>query len=227
MDTVVLSLGGSVLVREDDSSRYIQDVAALLVRMSSEHKLYVVTGGGRISRFYIRTGRSLGADERSLDLMGIDVTRVNARLLIAAIGESACPEPPKDFDEAADCGEDHRIVVMGGVTPGITTDAVAATLAERVGADRLVNATSVDGAYTSDPMKDRDAKKIPVMTHEELVALVSPTPSGAGPSVVFDPTGARTLARARIPLAIVHGNDLLNLAKAIAGSPFDGTVVTG
>lgn len=213
------------MVKEDDSSRYIQEIASLLVRLSSEHKIYVVTGGGRIARFYIRAGRSLGADERSLDLMGIDVTRVNARLLIAAIGGAACPEPPVDYDEAARCGADHAIVVMGGVAPGITTDAVAANLAVRVGAARVVNATSVDGAYTADPMKDREAKKIPAMTHEELVALVSPTPSGAGPNVVFDPVGARTLARERIPLAIVHGNDIPNLAKAIAGSQFDGTVV--
>jgi uridylate kinase len=226
MDSVVISLGGSVLVGEDDSSRYIQEVSALLLRLSSEYKLYVVTGGGRIARFYIRTGRSLGASEEKLDLMGIEITRVNARLLIAALGEVACPNPPLNYDEAAERGKDYQVVVMGGVSPGITTDAVSAMLAERVGATRMVNATSVDGAYTADPFKDRDAKRIPQMTHAELVKLVAGTPAGAGPSTVFDRVGSDVLARANIPLAIVSGSNLPNLAKAIAGSEFEGTIVS-
>ena len=53
-----------------------------------------------------------------------------------------------------------RIVVMGGVAVGQTTDAVAALLAEYVRADRLIVATSVDGVYTADPEKDPDAKKL-------------------------------------------------------------------
>jgi uridylate kinase len=225
MDTVVLSLGGSVLVRDDDSSEYIGALAKALRQTSGKIKLYVVTGGGRIARFYIRTGRQLGAEESYLDKMGIEATRLNARLLVAAIGDMACPEPPRDYDEAAMAGEKHSIIVMGGVAPGITTDAVSAFLAERVGASRLVNATSVDGAYTADPKKDPGATRIPRMSHEELVDLVIGTPAGAGPNVVFDPTGAKVLARTGISLAIVDGTDIGNLVAALEGNEFHGTSV--
>lgn len=220
-----MSLGGSVLVRDQDDTRYIRDLAEALVEVSSTRKLYVVTGGGRIARFYISSGRGLGADETSLDEMGIEVTRLNARLLMIALGEHATRIPPKSYDEAVNAGKTHSIVVMGGVSPGITTDAVSALLAERAKAKWLVNATSVDGAYTADPKKDPTAKHIPTMTHRELIELVGGIPSGAGPSIVFDPTGAKVLERSKIALAIVDGRDIGNLKSALKGEKFKGTLV--
>jgi len=225
MEPVVLSLGGSVLIKDQNDARYIKDLAKVLVEVSSERKLFVVTGGGRIARFYIAAGRELGADETSLDEMGIEVTRLNARLLMTALGEHANHIPPKSYDEAVNAGKSHSIVVMGGVSPGITTDAVSALLAERAKAKLLVNATSVDGAYTADPKKDLTAKRIPKMTHDELTSLVGTCPPGAGRNIVFDPTGAKIIERSGITLAIVDGRDLPNLKEALEGREFRGTLV--
>jgi len=225
MDVVVLSLGGSVLVKDEEPSAYLTELAQMLVEESSRTKLYIVTGGGRIARFYIRAGRALGATEQYLDLMGIDATRLNARLLIAALKGHACPEPPREYEEAVRAGAAYPIVVMGGVAPGVTTDAVSSRLAERVGATRLVNATSVDGAYTADPKKDVGAKRIPRMSHKELVGLVHGTAEGAGPNTVFDPIGADVLMRTCIPLVIVDGRSMKNLRLAIEGKECLGTVV--
>ena len=224
MEPVVLSLGGSVLVRDEGDTAYIRNLAKVLVGMSSDLKLYVVTGGGKVARYYIKAGRDLGAPESFLDELGIEVTRLNARLLITALGDHACHTPPKNYDEAVHAGTTCSIVVMGGVSPGITTDAVSALLAERVKARRLVNATSVDGAYTSDPKKDANAQRIPKMTHKELIDLVGHS-TGAGPNNVFDPVGARVLERSKIPLSIVDGNDLVNLKDALEGKKFKGTIV--
>jgi uridylate kinase len=102
---------------------------------------------------------------------------------------------------------------------------VSALVAERVKAKRVVNATSVDGAYTSDPKKDPKATRIPRLSHKELVELVGSTPHGAGPSNVFDPVGARVLERSGISLAIVDGKDLANLRAAVEGRRFSGTIV--
>jgi uridylate kinase len=225
MEPVVLSLGGSVLVKDEGDTSYLRKLAKILIGVSATQKLYVVVGGGKIARYYINEGRELGADESFLDEMGIEVTRLNARLLIVALGDHAYHVPPKNYDEALHAGRTHSIVVMGGVSPGITTDAVSALLAERVKARRLVNATSVDGAYTSDPAKDPNATRIPKMTHKELVDLVSVTPPGAGPNIVFDPVGARIIERSKISLAIVAGRDLPNLLEALQGNKFKGTVV--
>src|SRR5437667_14831 len=49
MEKVVVSLGGSVLVPGDDDGRYLRDLAALLREVSGRVKLFVVTGGGRMT----------------------------------------------------------------------------------------------------------------------------------------------------------------------------------
>jgi uridylate kinase len=223
MEPVVLSLGGSVLITDDVA--YIKELADMLLQVSTKRKLLIVTGGGRVARYYIRSARALGAPETLLDEMGIAVTRLNARLLSVALGDRSTSVVPVDYDEAVVASRSHDIVVMGGVTPGITTDAVSAMLAERAHAQLLVNATSVDGAYTADPKLDPSAKRIPKMSYDELVSLVSGTPSGAGPNIVFDPVGSDVVRRAGIVLSIVDGRDIPNLRAALLGEEFNGTVV--
>jgi uridylate kinase len=223
MEPVVLSLGGSVLITDDVA--YIKELADMLLQVSTKRKLLIVTGGGRVARYYIRSARALGAPETLLDEMGIAVTRLNARLLSVALGEQSTSVVPVDYDEAVTASQSHDIVVMGGVTPGITTDAVSALLAEHAHARLLVNATSVDGAYTADPKLDPSAKRIPKMSYDELVSLVSGTPSGAGPNIVFDPVGSDVVRRAGIILSIVDGRDIPNLRAALLGEEFHGTVV--
>ena len=225
MDSVVISIGGSVLVPNEDDVDYMKSLAALLKNVSATHKLYIVTGGGKVARYYISFGRALGSDEHYLDLLGIEVTRLNARLLIAALGDCAYPKPAVDFEEASKAGKNHEIVVMGGTEPGHTTDAVSAMLAEKVNAIRLVNATSVDGVYDSDPKKNPDAKKFKEMTYEKLLELTAESKGMAGPTVIFDPKGAELIAKAEIPLFVCHGRDLAALKNAIQGEEFQGTIV--
>ncbi len=225
MDTVVISIGGSVLVPNENDADYMKSAASLLKELSTTHKLYVVTGGGKIARYYITTGRALGADEHFLDEFGIEATRLNARLLITALGNHAYQKPAMDIEEASYAGDNHPIVVMGGTQPGHTTDAVCAMLAEMVGAVRLVNATSVDGVYDSDPKKNPDAKKFKTISHEQLLALTSKSRGIAGPTVIFDPKGSAIIACAKIPLLVCHGRDLDALKNAISGEEFEGTLV--
>jgi uridylate kinase len=225
MDCIVISIGGSVLVPNENDAEYLKALADLLKRISTTQKLYIVTGGGRIARYYIKTGRELNADEHFLDELGIHATRLNAKLLAKALGDLANPEPAKDIDKALEAGENYQIVIMGGTVPGHTTDAVSAMLAERVKAIRLVNATSVDGVYDSDPKKNSEAKKFHHMSHEQLFQITSKSQGGAGPTVIFDPKGSSIIAKANIPLHVCHGRDLKALENAILGKEFDGTIV--
>jgi uridylate kinase len=227
MDVVVVSIGGSVLIPNDNDSEYLSGLAELLVELSGNVKLYIVVGGGRISRYYIRMGRELGTKEDILDEMGVDVTRLNARLLISALSGKVNGIPPETVEEAAGMGDEHSIVVMGGTTPGHTTDGVAAMLAEQVRADRIVNATAVDGVYTKDPKKFDDAEKIDRMSFSELLETCRTTDWKAGPSNVFDALGAEIIARNRIPLLVVEGRNLEALGSAVRGDPFPGTTVSG
>lgn len=226
MEKVVVSLGGSVLVPAADDARYLRDLAALLVEVAKRVKLFAVAGGGRPARYYIETGRALGAPERTLDELGIEVTRLNARLLALALRGRSNAAPARSYGEAARLAKRFPIVLMAGTRPGHTTDRVSASLARFVHADRIVNATSVDGVYSADPRSHPDARLLKQVTFEELVRLSGSGHRAAGPSTVFDPVAARVLARDRIPLRVVHGRDLRALRSAILGESFHGTLVS-
>ena len=225
METVVVSIGGSVLAPGDPDAAFVKRMAAELAALSKVVKLFVVTGGGKTARAYIEAGRALGAPEPFLDRLGIKVTRLNARLLLGALGGVDADEMPHTIGEAVTVGKGASLVVMGGTTPGHTTDAVAAELAEAVAAHRVVNATSVDGVFTADPAKDATAKRLDRASYEDLIRLSGEAHTKAGPSIVFDPKAARIVARARIPLAVVNGRDLEALRNAVLGKPFRGTLV--
>jgi uridylate kinase len=226
MENVVISIGGSVLVPDSDDAEYIKSLASLLNEISTSHRLFIVTGGGKIARYYINLGRACGISENELDELGIGATRLNAQLLIQAVKNQVNPKPTLTVEEAAEVVKEHNIVIMGGTIPGHTTDAVSASLAEKVGAIRLVNATNVDGVYDSDPKKDPEAKKFDRMTFEELNSIVSGDHGKAGPNVIFDPKGTEIIAKAKIPLLVCNGRDLEALKNAILGKEFVGTIVT-
>jgi uridylate kinase len=225
---VALSIGGSVLTLGDDDAGYFDRLASLLRRLGRSFPLVVTTGGGRTAREYIRLGRALGLTEVELDEIGIDVTRLHARILAARIGPPTPAHPPETIAEAV--REVHRAspVVLGGTEPGHTTDGVAALLAVRLRALRLVNATRVGGLYDRDPTRDPGARRLDRVGFDEFRRIVAASASGeAGQEFVFDRLGADALSRAGIPIAIVHGRDLANLESALLGRPFEGTWVGG
>lgn len=228
MNQTVISVGGSILLNKDRPA-YIDELAGLINELSEDRRLLIVTGGGWIARYYIKAGRAFHADESYLDLMGIDITRVNARLFITALmnrGGDVNLHPPHTVDDAAELSKKHRIVVMGGTVPGHTTDAVSAMLASTIGSKLLINATSVDGVYTVDPKKDPNALQIPEMNYRELKEIIERSGErGAGPNVVFDPVAVDIIEKYGIETRIVNGLRLDELKKAIIGDSFAGTVI--
>ena len=224
MTRVVLSLGGSILfpTLEDHT---LCAWAPVLTRLAGFLDLFVVVGGGGEARRYIQAARGTGADEAFCDEIGILVTRLNAALLTGALGRAACPRvaiTPGEALEYAGCG---RIVVMGGVTPAQTTDAVAAVLAERAGADLLVNLTSVDGIYSADPRKDPGAARFSRMTPARLLEIVGCCGMEAGSNTVIDIVAAKVVSRSGIPLLVLDGRDPGLLEDALFSGRQIGTIV--
>lgn len=225
MDAVVVSVGGSIFLGPEgpDAAR-TRPVAAVLREASRHARVLAVVGGGSTARRYIEAARALGEHEAALDDLGIGITRANARVLLAALPE-ACPAIPTGLVEAVTASRSYPVVLMGGTHPGHTTDAVAAMLAEYARAARLVIATNVDGVYDSDPKANPNAKFLSRIAAADLVKLVIGGPQRAGSAGVVDPLAGKIIARARIPTMVVNGNKHDDLAKALAGKPFHGTVV--
>ncbi len=220
---IVVSVGGSVLARALSPEKF-KSYAAALLGLSKNNTVFIVTGGGQAARDYIGVARELGSDEATCDLIGIQLTRLNARLLIAALGDAAYHEPPLNYTEAKNASISGKIVVMGGVSPGHTTDAVSAVLAEFIGADLLINATSIDGVYTSDPKKNRGAKKFEAMTPKQLIEVVMKTEMVAGANSPIDLLAAKIIERSNIKTIVLNGEVPQDIVDA-AGGNHKGTVI--
>ncbi len=223
--TTVINLGGSVLAPSLEKENF-EKYAEIFKEISKEEQLFIVTGGGVNAREYIGVARDLGANEAVCDKIGIDVTRLNARLLISALEGDAYPDPPKNYNEAENAMALEKIIVMGGVIPGQSTDAVAAILAEYVQADLIVFATSVNGVYDKDPNTNGDAKKFDELTPTELVQLVMETEIKAGSKAVVDPLAAKVIERSKIPTIVMNGKTPNEIKKAVLEKKHNGTLIT-
>lgn len=225
MKKIVLSLGGSILVPTLESHT-IPKYAEVLKQMARRGQVFVVVGGGGEARRYIGVARSLGINEAASDEIGIMITRINASLLCYALGDAAYPSIATSYQQAREYGESGKIVVMGGVTPGQTTDAVSAVLAESVGADLIINGTSVDGIYSADPKTDRTARRYERMTPQELLGIISGARLDAGSNTVIDIVAAKVVERSGIPLLVIDGRKPENLTAAVCEGTFTGTIVS-
>ncbi len=225
MKKVVLSLGGSILFPTLEENR-VSAYADVLSRISRQIQLFVVVGGGGEARRYISAARGMGLDEALADEIGILVTRLNATLLAGALGDAAVPAVATSQTDAYAAAASGKIVVMGGITPAQTTDAVAAVLAERVGADLMVNLTSVDGIYTADPKTDPSARKLDLLSADRLLGIMGSTSLSAGANTVIDMVAAKVLKRSGIPLLVIDGSDPACLEDALLAGRHSGSLVT-
>lgn len=222
MKSIVLSLGGSVILSQNLGTSYFKKIATLLKKVSRDNKLFIVIGGGEIARKYIKLGRQLGFDEKLLDLLGIDVTRINARFFNNILGNHN-QIVPFTIDEASSL--EKNIVVMGGTTPGHSTDMVGAELAEKNKADLFIIATNVDGIFNKDPNEYQDAEKIPEVTIDELIDSFGTEWKNAGKNIVVDGPALKIIKRAKLKTCVLNGKKLDQLEHAINFESFDGTMI--
>ena len=221
---MVIKIGGHVFASQLDP-KTVKEYSELLRKLRREHhKIVVVVGGGEEARRYIKVAKKIGVSEFVCDVLGIEVSRLNARLLIAGLGEDAYPEPPRTFEDMLKAFEANKVVVMGGLQPGQSTNAVGILVAEAIEADLFVNATDVDGVYTSNPKEDPKAKKLDVVKTDELLALISRERLEAGGYTLFDPIAIRIVERSGILTRIVNGKKPVNIERAIMGEAV-GTLV--
>ena len=221
---VIVSIGGSVLVPTVDSERVAAYADVIEGLDDAGHSVGLVVGGGPTAREYIGAARELGANEIELDQLGIAVTRLNARLLIAALDNRVTPTPPEDHDRAREALQHGDIPVMGGTVAGHTTDAVATALAEYTDADLLIYATSVDGVYSADPSEDSEATKFDRLSPGELVEIVGGIELEAGSNAPVDLLATKLLKRSGLRAIVIDGTEPELVADAVDGT-HDGTEI--
>ena len=219
---IVIKLSGRIFGM--DNVKALKDYATFLVKISKNCQPVIVAGGGKIARHYISHARSSGADESTLDELGIEISRLNAKLLIYALKQKAYPHPPTTLQEVRHAIDSGLIVVTGGLHPGQSTNGTAALIAEKIKAIEFLNATDVDGVYDKDPNKYKTAKKFKKMDLKDLRKMLVHEDSVAGGYDLMDIVALKIIERSKIKTRILKA-DLKILEKAIKGSPVGTEIV--
>jgi len=221
---LVIRIGGSVVASPFNPVLMNAYVELLLNLRRQRHVVAAVVGGGSLSRKLIKTARAMGLSEASQDEVAISVSRLMAQLLMLRLGRHGTLTVPTNMEDAAKLLDEGKIVVMGGLKPGMTTDTVAAMLAERVNADLLVKATDVDGIFTRDPKKHKDAERLERLSFHDLFEFFEKERHEAGIHQVLDPEAVRILQKKRIKTVVVNGFNSDNVLLAVKGEKV-GTLI--
>ena len=211
---IVIKLSGRIF--GIDNAKILKDYASFLVKISKICQPIIIAGGGNIARHYITHARSSGADESTLDELGIEISRLNAKLLIYALKNKAYSHPPTTLQEVRHAVDDGLIVVTGGLHPGQSTNGTAALIAEKINAEQFLNATDVDGVYDMDPNKFKNAKKFKRIELKNLRNMLVHEDSLAGGYDLMDIVALKIIERSKIKTRILKA-DIKTLEKAIKG----------
>lgn len=220
---LVLKISGKILEpgREDMFRRYTEILGDLY---RGGARIAVVTGGGGPAREYIRVCRDLTRNEGLCDVIGIEVSRVNALLLSILLGDTAYRKIPRSFDELFEAWSSGKIVVLGGIQPGQSTSAVAAAVAEALSAEMLIFATVVDGVYDRDP-REPGARLLEKVSVDELRTILSRQSFVAGGYELLDPVALRIIERSRIATIVLNGMYPENILRAVRGESVGTRIV--
>lgn len=141
----------------------------------------IVIGGGNIFRGL--QAAEIGIERVQGDQMGMLATIINGMALQGGLEKLGVPTrlmsainiseicEPYIKRKALRHLEKDRVVIFGAGTgnPYFTTDTAAALRANEIEADVLLKGTKVDGIYSSDPMKDKNATKFEVVSYHEAI----------------------------------------------------------
>ena len=221
---IVIKLSGSVF-NFKTTSKSLKEYAQVLLDIQAKVQPVVVSGGGIIARHYVNLARSLGSDESSLDEMGIEISRLNAMLLSAAIGDSVYPVIPSNLEEISIACQSGKIVVSGGLHPGQSTNATAALICEKIKADRLLNATDVNGIYDSDPNKNPKAKMFREITIKKCMDLLNTESTQAGSYDLMDIVALKVIERSKIPTRVIKSDPTV-IRNLVMKNSQSGTKIT-
>ncbi|MEM3581097.1 MAG: UMP kinase [Candidatus Bathyarchaeia archaeon] len=212
---IVIRIGGSV-VATPVNIQLMSEYAKILKKLKAEgHTLAVVVGGGALARDFIKIAKELGLAKKDQDDLAISVSRIYAQLFAKMLGGLACEKIPTSVEEAVQCLEKGKIAVLGGLKPGMTTDTVAALVAESIKADMLIKATDQEGVYTKDPRKHPDAVKLDRISFEELPKVLAEDRHKAGIHQILDPEAIKILKTKRIKVHVLNGFKPGNLLLAV------------
>jgi uridylate kinase len=187
----------------------------------------IVIGGGNIFRGL--SGASQGMDRVQGDHMGMLATVINGLALQGAFENAGIPTrlqtaihinkvaEPFIRRKAMRHLEKGRVVIFGGGTgnPYFTTDSAAVLRAIEIEADVILKGTRVDGIYSADPEKDKNAVKFDTISFKDVLS------KGLK---IMDTTAFTLSQENKLPIIVFDMDTKGNLLKLLSGDKI-GTIV--
>ncbi|MBM3206651.1 MAG: UMP kinase [Candidatus Staskawiczbacteria bacterium] len=221
-DSIIISLGGSLVAPEGLDVAFLRAFKNTVKKHINRYRFFIFVGGGKIARNYQKALLDFGADSNERDLIGIDVSRLNAKIVRQLFGEMAFCEIITNPSKKLSTGK--NIVVGGGWKPSWSTDYCAVTLAKNMGIKTIVNLTNIDYVYDKDPKKYPSAKSFKEIDWKSFRKIVGNKWS-PGLSMPFDPRASREAEVLKIKVVIINGNKLDRLENFLNNKSFIGTLI--
>ena len=228
---ILLKLSGEALMGDKqygiDSKRLNEYAEEIKQVVDKGIEVAIVIGGGNIFRGL--TGAATGMDRVQGDHMGMLATVINGVALQSAlemIGVQTRLQSAIKINEVAEPFirrramrhlEKGRVVIFGGGTgnPYFTTDSAAVLRAIEIEADVILKGTRVDGIYTADPEKDKNATKFDTLSFQDVLT------KGLK---VMDTTAFTLSQENELPIVVFDMNKKGNLLKIVDGQTIGTTV---
>lgn len=191
------------------------------------YQIGIVVGGGNIFRGVDLVAK--GMDRVTADNMGMLATIINSLAMMDTLERLGIFTRVMSAVKIEDLAEQYirrravrhmekgRVVIFAAGTgnPFFSTDTAASLRAMETGADLLIKATNVDGVYSADPRKFKDAQFIPRLTYMDVLTKELK---------VIDSTAIALLKDHNIPVRVIDLNKPGNLKKAVMGEEI-GTLI--
>lgn len=225
METIIISLGGSLIIPENIDSDFLKEFKILILsHVAKGKKFVIITGGGKICRKYQEVAKILtNASTEDMDWIGIASLKLNAELLRVIFGEHAYKSVVPDLSIPLSFSE--PIVIGSAFEPGRSTDYDAILAAKTIGAKKVINLSNIDYVYDSDPKTNPNAKKIEKISWADYRKII-PKEWTSGLNSPFDPIASEMAQVEGIEVIIMNGKPIDNLVKCLNGEKFLGTIIS-
>ena len=224
MKTIVLSLGGSLIVPNNIDFLFLKKFRkSILNFIKKGNRVIIVCGGGKTCRNYDNAAKKITKiSNENLDKLGIKSTKLNAELVRVIFGKYAYSKIEPNYNKK---NLKFKILIGCGFLPGTSSDYDAVMWAKNYNADYIVNLTDVDYVYTKDPAKYKKAKKIESLDWNTLQKIVG-LKWKAGAQFPFDPIATKIAKKLKLKLVFLNGKNIKNFENFLNNKKFKGSIIS-
>lgn len=240
-NTKIISVGGSIIAPSKPDTEFLTEFVKMLadwLDKNDDGELILIAGGGGPARAYQNAFRAIEPNikdtqipfsskeesNESADWIGVMATRLNAELLRACLGRLA-PTPVVTNPTIAPDDWQGRVLVAAGWKPGFSSDNDAVLLAEKYGADTVINLSNIEKVCDSDPSTNPGAKPLDYISWHDFRKIVGDTWE-PGKNTPFDPIASKRAEELGLTVICAGGRNIDNVRKILDNADFVGTRIS-